>query len=146
MNKLQRARQVRRAVMLNAEQYTDGQAATVPALYPQWRAGELVNEGDRRYYSVTERLYKAVSAHTTQADWTPDKTPALWTVIDVAHAGTKEDPIPAARGMEYVYGCYYLDPEDQKIYLCKREGASGGEKVTLQYLPHELLGQYFEVA
>mgnify|MGYP002508445930 CR=1 FL=1 len=50
----------------------------------------------------TDRLYKCRQAHTTQADWTPDKTPALWAVIDAAHAGTAADPIPAAAGMDYI--------------------------------------------
>ena len=51
-------------------------------------------------------------------------------------------PFPAARGMEYEYGKYYLDPEDQKTYLCKRLNETG--TIVLYYLPHELIGQYFE--
>lgn len=120
---------------------TDAQAATAPLLYPAWKVGEAVNVGDRRYYEPTKRLYKVQKAHTTQADWTPDITPALWAVIDVAHAGTVTDPIPASRGMEYTYGLYYLDPEDSKTYLCERQGSTG--TITLQYLPHELVGNYF---
>ena len=120
---------------------TDAQASKSPLLYPKWVVGETVSPGDRRYYEPTEKLYKAVSAHTTQADWTPDITPALWTVIDVEHAGTVDDPIPASRGMEYTYGLYYLDPEDSKIYLCQRGSETG--TITLQYLPHELVGNYF---
>ena len=91
----------------------------------------------------TDRLYKVVSDHTTQADWTPDAVPALYTVIDVAHAGTKDNPIPAERGMEYVYGLYYTDSEDGKLYLCRRTGEAAGGTVVLQYLPHELVGHYF---
>lgn len=53
-----------------------------------------------------------------------------------------DDPIPAARGMEYEYGKYYLDPEDGKTYLCKRLNDTG--TIVLYYLPHELIGQYFE--
>ena len=84
-----------------------------------------------------------VSDHTTQADWTPDAVPALYTVIDVAHTGTRDDPIPAERGMEYVYGLYYTDSEDGKLYLCQRTGEAAGGTVVLQYLPHELVGNYF---
>ena len=62
------------------------------------------------------------------------------------HAGTVEDPIPAARGMDYVYGKYYLDPEDNRVYICKRVGEADGGVINLQYLPHELIGQYFEAA
>ena len=102
-----------------------------------------IKAGDRLYYPATDRLYKAVIDHTTQADWTPDAVPALYTVIDVAHAGTQDDPIPAERGMEYVYGLYYTDSEDGKLYLCQRTGEAAGGTVVLQYLPHELVGNYF---
>ena len=120
----------------------DETAATVPSLFTPWTVGEAVNVGDRRYYAP--RLYKVIQAHTTQADWTPDITPALWAVIgDPGEAGTIDDPITAARGMEYTYGLYYLDPEDGKTYLCKRTGEADGGTIILQYLPHELIDQYF---
>ena len=67
----------------------------------------------------------------------------MWTIINVDHAGTQDDPIPASRGMEYEYGNYYLDSEDGKTYKCERIGEQSGNKITLQYLPHELVGQYF---
>ena len=123
----------------------DETAVTVPSLFTPWTVGEAVNVGDRRYYAT--RLYKVVQAHTTQADWTPDVTPALWAVLgDPGEAGTIDDPITAARGMEYEYGKYYFDPEDGKTYLCERIGEAEGGKIILQYLPHELIGQYFSAA
>lgn len=137
----------RAVVEAGAATLSDGEAAKVPYMSKKWAVGETVEPGDRRYYDPTGRLYKVRDGqgHTTQADWTPDKTPAMWAVVDVEHAGTVEDPIPAARGMDYVYGKYYLDPEDEKIYLCKRIGEADGGVINLQYLPHELIGQYFEV-
>ena len=66
----------------------------------------------------------------------------LRVVINTSSPGTIDDPIPAARGMEYEYGKYYLDPEDSKTYLCKRGEETGS--IVLYYLPHELIGQYFE--
>ena len=141
---LKRAKETRRAAMLAAAGLPDEQAATVPTLFPEWKAGEAVAEGERCYYPPTDRLYKCRQAHTTQADWTPDKTPALWAVIDVAHAGTADDPIPAAAGMDYILGKFYLDPDDGKTYRCTREGMADGETVNLQFLPHDLVGQYFD--
>lgn len=41
-----------------------------------WRVGEPVEVGDRRFYK--ELWYLCLQAHTTQADWAPDVTPALW--------------------------------------------------------------------
>lgn len=121
---------------------SDGEAASVPELITAWAYPVAFAKGDRRSYG--SKVYKCRQAHTSQADWTPDKTPALWAVIDAEHAGTQADPIPAARGMEYEYGLYYKDPEDTKLYLCERIGEAAGGKIVLQYLPHELVGQYFK--
>ena len=63
--------------------------------------------------------------------------------VGPGETGTQDDPITAARGMEYTYGLYYRDPEDNLNYLCERTGEAEGGKITLQYLPHELVGQYF---
>lgn len=133
-----------RYVMENAskgEQLTDRQVAACKALLPEWKAGEALSEKDCRRYQ--DKAYRCRQPHTSQGGWEPDVTPNLWAVINVAHAGTAEDPIPASRGMDYEYGKYYLDPEDGKTYLCRREGAVEGETVNLQYLPHELVGNYF---
>ena len=42
----------------------------------EWKVGEAVKVGDRRYYNGV--WYTCLQAHTTQADWTPDVVPALW--------------------------------------------------------------------
>ena len=143
---LQQARDIRASMDAAASALTDEQAARSPRLYPTWAAGMTVKAGDRLYYPGTDKLYKVVQAHTTQADWTPDATPAMWAVIDKTHAGTLESPIPAARGMEYEYGKYYLDGEDGNTYLCQRTGEAAGGTIVLQYMPHELVGNYFELA
>ena len=140
---LEQAKAIRESMDAAASVLTDEQAAKAPHLYPTWAAGLAVKAGDRLYYPSTDRLYKVVSDHTTQSDWTPDAVPALYTVIDVTHAGTQDNPIPAERGMEYVYGLYYADNEDGKLYLCQRTGETAGGTVVLQYMPHELVWHYF---
>lgn len=140
---MQQAQAIKASMDAAAGYLTDQQAARAPLLYPSWAAGVTVTADTRMYYAATGRLYKAAQGHTTQEGWEPDKTPALWTVIEVDHTGAQDDPIPATRGMEYVYGLYYTDPEDSKLYRCERIGEAAGGKVTLQYLPHELVGQYF---
>ena len=136
-----RAVELRPIIEQAAVSLSDGEAASVPELITAWAYPVDYAEGDRRSYGG--KVHKCRQAHTSQADWTPDKTPALWVVIDVAHAGTQDDPIPASRGMEYEYGKYYLDSEDGKTYKCERIGEAAGGKIVLQYLPHELAGQYF---
>lgn len=137
-----RAVELRPIIEQAAVSLSDGEAATVPELITAWAYPVDYAEGDRRSYGG--KVHKCRQAHTSQADWTPDKTPALWVVIDVAHAGTQDDPIPASRGMEYEYGKYYLDSEDGKTYKCERTGEAAGGKIVLQYLPHELIGNYFK--
>jgi len=137
-----RAVKLRPIIEQAAVSLSDGEAASVPELITAWAYPVKYNEGERRSYSG--KVYKCRQAHTSRADWTPDKTPALWAVVDAAHAGTQDDPIPAARGMEYEYGKYYLDGEDGKTYLCERIGEQAGGKIVLQYLPHELVGNYFK--
>lgn len=136
-----RAAELRPVIEQAAVSLPDSEAAAAVELFPAWAYPVSYAVGDRR--SDGGKLYKCQQAHTSQEGWNPAATPALWAVVDVDHAGTQDDPIPAARGMEYTYGLYYKDPEDTKLYLCERIGEQSGNKITLQYLPHELVGQYF---
>lgn len=145
-----RAAELRPVIEQASASLSDGEAAKSPELFPRWadHIGETVKPGDRRSdmdESSVLHVYRVNKGqgHTTQENWPPHSTPAVWTIINVDHAGTQDDPIPAARGMEYTYGLYYKDPEDTKLYLCERIGEAAGGKIVLQYLPHELLGQYF---
>ena len=136
-----KAKQLRQLIEQLAVTLDDETALTGVELFPMWTIGRAYAVGDRMQNGGT--LYQCVQAHTSQADWTPDKTPALWEVVSKGQTGTVDDPIEAARGMEYVYGLYYLDSEDGKLYLCQRTGEAAGGTVVLQYLPHELVGNYF---
>lgn len=136
-----RAVELRPVIEQASASLSDGEAAKSPELFPKWAYPVSYVVGNR--VSDGGKLYKCRKAHTSQERWNPAATPDLWVVIDVAHAGTQDDPIPASRGMEYEYGKYYLDGEDGKTYLCERTGEAAGGKIVLQYLPHELLGQYF---
>lgn len=136
-----RAAELRPMIEAAAMSLPDSDAAKAVELFPAWAYPVSYVEGNR--VSDGGKLYKCRQAHTSQTDRNPAATPALWVVIDVTHAGTQDDPIPAARGMEYTYGLYYKDPEDTKLYKCERIGEAAGGKIVLQYLPHELVGNYF---
>ena len=148
MTRVDRAKEFRAAASLAAQGATDAQAATMPTMYDLWAPG--VTYGGDGQPSIVRRpggqLYRIRQAHTSQIGWEPEAVPAIWAAIDKSHAGTAADPIPAVRGMEYTYGMYYLDGEDGKTYLCTRTGEAEGGKIVLQYLPHELVGQYFAAA
>lgn len=145
-----RAAELRPMIEQASASLSDGEATKSPELFPRWadHIGEVVAPGDRMSDVDNDgilHVYRVNDGHghTTQADWPPHSTPAMWTIIDLEHAGTQDDPIPAARGMEYTYGLYYKDPEDTKLYKCERIGEAAGGKIVLQYLPHELVGNYF---
>lgn len=138
----ERAAELRPMIEMAAMSLSDGEAATAVELFPKWAYPVSYIVGNR--VSDSGKLYKCRKAHTSQKSWNPAATPDLWVVIDVTHAGTQDDPIPASRGMEYEYGKYYLDSEDGKTYLCERTGEAAGGKIVLQYLPHELVGNYFK--
>lgn len=129
------------ALTFAAETFTDEQALKVPTLYDLWMEGVKYLVGKRVRYN--DGLYKVITEHKSQADWTPDVSPTLFVKIEETHEGTLEDPIPASVNLEYEKGKYYI--EDGVIYLMNRSGMTDGETIVLQYVPSQLVGQYFEV-
>ena len=143
------ARNLRPYIEEAAQSLPDADGLKAKPLYPRWeklvQLGSVTAEAGYRFTHNGD-LYKCVNANPTfQSDWVPGNgTAALYVRVDEAHAGTLADPIPAARSMEYTYGLYYSDPEDGKVYLCTRTGEAAGGTITLHYLPHELVGLYFQ--
>ncbi len=132
----------------NAQGLSDADALKAKAIYRTWE--ELVFKGftavEAGYKFLHEnQLYKTIHGNQSfQAEWVPGAgTESLFIKIDESRAGTLEDPIPAATGMEYVKGRYYL--EDGQVYRMSREGMEDGESIVLQFLPSALVGQYFEL-
>ena len=111
-------------------------------LYPEWKSNKELNSEDRVRYN--NKLYKVITAHTTQEDWTPNVTPALFEPLDVVNEGTLENPIVAVTGMTYYKDKYYFDETDSKIYLCIRDDTGNG--TILHYLPSALVGVYFTLS
>jgi len=60
---------------------TDDDALEAIELYPAWKTGTAYTVDERIRYNNT--LYRCVQLHTSQDDWTPDITPALWTVVSL---------------------------------------------------------------
>ena len=86
MTYTERARALRPYIVKASASLTDADAVKAKELYDRWAAGMSVEVNDRLVYA--DRLYRVTQAHTTQDGWEPDKTPALFTVIDETHAGT----------------------------------------------------------
>ena len=75
------ARKLRAMIEKASVSLTDEDALQAVELYPAWQAGTAYTVDERVRYNST--LYRCVQAHTSQADWTPDATPALWTVVSL---------------------------------------------------------------
>lgn len=129
-----------------AQTLPNADALKAKGIYEQWKnlIGVKVKKG--YIFAYGDELYRTEQPEYTFVEhYVPGVTgtESLFSHIDKEHAGTFDDPVPAKRSMVYVYGLHYLDPDDNLIYLCKREGEAEGGEITLHYLPHELIGQYF---
>lgn len=89
----QEALEYRRKIETAAAQQSDELALQSVELFPKWEAGIYVAVGERYQYNGV--LYRVVQSHTTQSDWTPDITPALWTVVSVEEWPEIPESIPA---------------------------------------------------
>lgn len=91
MNKLQVAEQFRKALQMFAASLSDEQAMEVSTIYDPWVAGKNYAVGEFVTYGENSvgdpQLYKVAQAHTSQADWTPDVTAALYVAIGLDKEG-----------------------------------------------------------
>lgn len=89
--KLQAAEQLRRALQMFAATLTDEQAMEVATVYDKWQAGRAYKSGMRLTYGTNSvgdpQLYSVVQEHTSQTDWPPDATAALYTPIGLNASG-----------------------------------------------------------
>lgn len=109
-----KARALRFMIEKASASLPDEDALEAVELFPMWQTGTSYAVGVRIRYGG--KLYRCEQAHTSQADWTPDKTPALWT--EVAKPG--EIPVwrqPTGAQDAYMTGdkVHYPD-EDSPVY------------------------------
>ena len=91
INKLQIAEQFRKAMQMFAASLDDERAMEVATIYDPWKVGKAYVVGEFLTYGVNSvgdpQLYKVAQAHTSQTDWTPDVTPALYVAIGLDENG-----------------------------------------------------------
>lgn len=91
MNRLQAAEQFRKALQMFAASLSDEKAMEVATIYDPWKVGKAYSPGEFFTYGENAvgdtQLYKVAQAHTAQADWTPDATPALYVAVGLDDAG-----------------------------------------------------------
>lgn len=110
----ERARQLRAMIVKASASLPDEDALNGIELFPAWAADTVYTVGERIRYGG--RLYRCVQAHTSQSDWTPDQTPALWTEV-AAHGEIPVWKQPTGAQDAYQTGdkVYYPD-KDGSIY------------------------------
>ena len=81
MTYTERARALRPYIEKASVSLTDEDALQAVELFPQWVVDHAYIVGERLQYNGV--LYRVVQSHTSQADWTPDITPALFVVVSL---------------------------------------------------------------
>lgn len=105
-----------------AQSLSDTEALEVKGIYPKWE--DLIGTAGEVDYKFSHdgKLYRVVQTHTFQSNWIPGvDTASLYTLINETNAGTFDDPIPYASGMELKQGQYY--EQYGVIYYCTNSSA-----------------------
>lgn len=114
-----KAKQLRQLIEQLSTTLDDEIALTGIELFAPWAAGSTYAVGDRAQYNGT--LYKCIQAHTSQSDWMPSATPALWKIVSVDEYPEWVQPTGAHDayniGDKVTYnGKHYVCTSDANVY------------------------------
>lgn len=91
MTVLEQAEAIREAMDVACAILTEEQALECVRLYRPYEIGKAYEVGEYLTYGQNgvgdPQLYKVVQAHTSQSDWAPDITPALYDAIGLDDSG-----------------------------------------------------------
>lgn len=83
--------QFRAALQKYLQSLSDDDVQEFPAVLPMWEIGKVYEVDDRFTYLTNDvgdpQIYRVVQDHTSQGDWTPDITPALYVAIGITPEG-----------------------------------------------------------
>jgi hypothetical protein len=102
---------------INTLAVDDQTALRMMEYYPAWVTNTAYSAGYKVQYNG--KLYKVITAHTSQADWAPDVAVTLFERIDEEHDGSEYDPIPYDGNMALESGKHYT--QDGVVYKCTRD-------------------------
>lgn len=126
----ERARALRPYIVKSAVSLTDEDAIEAIELFPAWSVGTAYQVNERvQYHGV---LYRVVQAHTSQEDWAPDVTKALFVVVSLDEWPEWVQPTGAHdaynKGDKVKYnGKHYISTIDANVYT---PGVYGWEEVV----------------
>ena len=107
---------IRNLIYKASASLSDSDALEGIELFPAWKPDTAYELKQRIRYNG--KLYRCEQAHTSQANWTPDATPALWT--EVAEPGTIpvwKQPTGAQDAYRIGDKVHYPD-ENGLVYVC----------------------------
>ena len=91
MTVIEQAEAIREAMDVAGALLDEEMALECVRLYRSWEIGKTYQVGEYLIYGQNgvgdPQLYKVVQTHTSQADWTPDITPALYDAIGLDNDG-----------------------------------------------------------
>ena len=120
MTREQSAEQFRRAVQMFAKSLTDEEAMEIACVYPSYHIGKAYAVNDLFIYGVNSvgdpQLYRVLQAHTSQEDWPPDSTAALYKAVGIAPSGYPEWSQPVGATDAYKKGD--IVSYNSKLYIC----------------------------
>ena len=105
------------AQQINSLAVDDNTALRMVEFYPEWKPDTEYVVGFK--VQRNGKLWRVLTAHTSQTGWEPENAASLWEQINETHAGTLDDPIPYDGNMALESGKHYI--QDGVIYLCIRD-------------------------
>ena len=126
----QQAERYRRQINKVIADLDDEMALDVKELFLPWAPWTSYKAGDRRRHE--DGLYRCEQEHTSQPEWTPDATPALWTEISIEEWPAWRQPTGAQDAYHYLdkvshAGKHWISVVDANTW---EPGVYGWEEVT----------------
>lgn len=129
---LEEAKAIIDALVTLRNSATDEQALKASALYPKWKIGTDYQKDKRVLYNNI--LYKVLTDHTSQADWTPDAAPSLFAKVLIPDKNVipeweqPESTNPYSKGNKVTHnGKTWLSTIDGNVW---EPGVYGWEEIT----------------
>lgn len=129
---LEEAKAIIDALVTLRNSAADEQALKASALYPKWKVGTAYQKDKRVLYNNI--LYKVLTDHTSQADWTPDAAPSLFAKVLIPDKNVipeweqPESTNPYGKGNKVTHnGKTWLSTIDGNVW---EPGVYGWEEIT----------------
>ena len=102
MNKINRAKVLRKIITDKMQSLEDAEALKVPELYDRWRVDTDYTAGIKVRFK--NKLYKVLQDHKSQADWTPSAAVSLFAEVLIPDPGVIPDWVQPGAGNAYMKG------------------------------------------